>query len=76
MDAQMTGTTLFQPMAEEPEKAVLKARRMLDALQKLREKHGLTGIPERDAEAFYLDRRIQEYREDLGRAQSAKKGSR
>ena len=76
MDAQLTGAALIQTKAEEPEKAVLKARRMLDALQKLREKHSLTGIPERDAEAFYLDRRIQEYREDLGRAQSAKNGSR
>jgi hypothetical protein len=43
------------------------ARKMLEVFQKLKEQHGRTGNTEEEAEALFIERKIQEYREDLNR---------
>lgn len=52
------------------EQSVREAARILDVLQKLKDKRSRTAGPERDAELFFLERKIREYRDDLNRARS------
>lgn len=52
------------------EKSVQKAAFILNELKKLKEIRAQNPDPERDADLFFLDRKIREYREDLDRVKS------
>lgn len=57
------------PNCGKKEQSVLEAARIMSALQKLKETRSKTAGPERDAEVFFLERKISEYRDDLNRVQ-------
>lgn len=51
-------------------KRIRDAKKMLAMFQKLKEQHKRTGNPEEDAEALFIEQKIQEYSEDLSQIRS------